>query len=136
MTHEGVTSGFNIYIAGIATILGITAIGLSWLLYGKNPLGPIDPLKKLLGSIFMGMERKWLVDELYETIFIKPYNWLAKILLGKYTDRGLINGFFDGLGSIIVLLSGLVRKTQTGQIRSYALTFVLGIVLVLSYFRC
>ena len=54
----------DLKVAGISTILALSAIFISWWIYGRNPLkaGEIDPLKKPLGFLFTGMENKWFVD--------------------------------------------------------------------------
>ena len=48
---------FNLLVAVVSTVLALVAIGLSWVLYGRNPLtkGQPDPLKKMLGPVFTGM---------------------------------------------------------------------------------
>ncbi len=68
-------SEFIMSVALISTALALSAILISWLLYGRKPLkaGEIDPLKKMLGPIFTGMERKWFVDELYWALFLDRY---------------------------------------------------------------
>ncbi len=154
----------NLQVAGISTVLALTAIFISWLLYGRNPLkaGQIDPLKKPLGFIFTGMENKWFVDEGYGVLIIKPvkqisqfladvidwrfwhdfvhdtviagtYNWLSEIALNKYADQKGIDAFANGLATVSQWSSAQMRKIQNGFVRSYALSVMLGVVLILGY---
>jgi NADH-quinone oxidoreductase subunit L len=154
----------NLQVAGISTVLALTAIFISWLLYGRNPLkaGQIDPLKKPLGLVFTGMENKWFVDEGYGVLIIKPfkaisqfladvidwrfwhdfmhdtvilgtYNWLSDIALNKYADQKGIDAFANWLGDAIHSISATLRKIQNGFVRSYALSVMLGVVLILGY---
>jgi NADH-quinone oxidoreductase subunit L len=151
-------------VAGISTVLALLAIYFSWLLYGRNPLkaGEIDPLKKPLGPIFTGMENKWFVDELYQTIFLTrytkisyfladvidwkfwhdfvherviagTYNWVSNIALNDYADQKGIDAFANGLGVWTQNISATLRKVQNGFVRSYALSVLLGVVLILGY---
>jgi NADH-quinone oxidoreductase subunit L len=154
----------NLQVAGISTVLALTAIFISWLIYGRNPLktGQIDPLKKPLGFIFTGMENKWFVDEGYGVLIIKPfkaisqfladvidwrfwhdfvhdtvitgtYNWLSEIALNRYADQKGIDAFANWLGDATQWLSSVMRKVQNGFVRSYALSVLLGVVLILGY---
>jgi NADH-quinone oxidoreductase subunit L len=124
--------------------------------------GQIDPLKKPLGALFTGMENKWFVDEIYQAIIIAPftklsyfladvidwrfwhdwfheiviagtYNWISNIALDKYADQRGIDAFANGLGVWTQSFSATLRKVQNGFVRSYALSVLLGVVLILGY---
>lgn len=73
---------FDLTVAGVSTLLALTAIFVSWLLYGRAPLkaGQPDPLKKPLGFLFTGMENKWFVDEGYSAFIITPFKKLSQFL--------------------------------------------------------
>ena len=155
---------FVMSVALISTGLALTAILLSWIIYGRKPLkaGQPDPLKKPLGFIFTGMENKWFVDEGYWAVIINPfvkisyfladvidwrfwhdwfhekviagtYNWLSNIALNRYADQKGIDAFANGLGNVTQSLSATMRKVQNGFVRSYALSVLLGVVLILGY---
>ena len=124
--------------------------------------GEIDPLKKRLGAIFTGAENKWYVDELYQTILVTPYvqlsrfladvidwrfwhdwfhekviagtyNWLSSIALNRYADQRGIDATANGLASVTQWLSVVLRRVQNGFVRSYALSVLLGVVLIVGY---
>jgi NADH-quinone oxidoreductase subunit L len=124
--------------------------------------GQLDPLKRPLGFIFTGMENKWFVDEGYWAVIINPfvkisyfladvidwrfwhdwfhekviagtYNWLSNIALNRYADQKGIDAFANGLGSVTQNISAAMRKVQNGFVRSYALSVLLGVVLILGY---
>jgi NADH-quinone oxidoreductase subunit L len=154
---------FNPTVAISSTVLALLAIFLSWLLYGRKPLqaGDVDPLKKMLGPIFTGMENKWWVDEGYQAVVIGPYNRLAKflaetvdwnfwhdwfhekVIAGSYhwlvgflsepVDKGVIDATANGLARLTKNAAASLRRLQNGFVRSYALTVLLGVVLILGY---
>ena len=124
--------------------------------------GQVDPLKKPLGFIFTGMENKWFVDEGYFALIINPfkklsqfladvidwrfwhdfvhdtvilgtYNWISEIALTEYADQKGIDAFANWLGSATQSVSATMRKVQNGFVRSYALSVMLGVVLILGY---
>jgi NADH-quinone oxidoreductase subunit L len=124
--------------------------------------GQPDPLKKPLGFIFTGMENKWFVDEGYWAVFVDryvdisrfladvvdwkfwhdwfhekviagTYNWFTNIALNRYADQKGIDAFANFLGAATKNLSATLRKVQNGFVRSYALSILLGVVLILGY---
>jgi NADH-quinone oxidoreductase subunit L len=124
--------------------------------------GQLDPLKERLGLIFRGMENKWYVDELYHAIIVTPfvkvsqfladvvdwkfwhdwfhetviagtYNWVSNIALNRYADQRGIDAFANGLAGVTQWLSATLRKIQNGFVRSYALSVLLGVVLIVGY---
>ena len=124
--------------------------------------GEIDPLKRRLGAIFTGAENKWYVDEIYHAIIVTPfvkisqfladvidwrfwhdwfhetviagtYNWVSHIALNRYADQRGIDAFANGLASVTQWLSATMRKVQNGFVRSYALSVLLGVVLIVGY---
>jgi NADH-quinone oxidoreductase subunit L len=155
---------FQMNVALISTGLALLAILISWLLYGRKPLkaGEIDPLKKMLGPIFTGMERKWFVDELYWALFLDryvdiarftadvidgkfwhdwfhekviagTYNWVSQIALNRYADHLGIDAFFNSLGQWTKDTASSLRRFQNGFVRSYALFVLIGVVAILGY---
>jgi len=124
--------------------------------------GETDPLKRRLGAVFAGAENKWYVDELYHAIIVTPfvkvsqfladvidwrfwhdwfhetviagtYNWLSNIALNRYADQRGIDATANGLADITQWLSATLRKIQNGFVRSYALSVLLGVVLIVGY---
>ncbi len=150
-------------MAGISTGLALVAIFLAWLLYGRSPMtkGQPDPLRRILGPVFVGMENKWWVDELYWTVILNPYIALAKfladvvdwrfwhdwfhdsVLFGSFNaltrwsavsfDLGVIDAIANGLGDGTQALAAGLRRIQTGYVRNYALSVFLGVVVLVGY---
>ena len=157
-------SEFSVVIATTSTVLALTAIVISWFLYARKgglQKGQPDPLKRLLGPIFTGMERKWWVDELYWAVILNPYialsrflaeqvdwifwhdwfhntviagtfKWVTKVT-AMQIDLGIIDGIANGLGSVTQRSAGSLRRLQTGFVRNYALAVFLGVVVILGY---
>ncbi len=124
--------------------------------------GQPDPLKKPLGFVFTGMENKWFVDEGYFAVFIdryvdlanfladvvdwrfwhdwfhekviaNTYIWLSNIALDRYADQRGIDAIANGIGTATRNFSARLRRIQNGFVRSYALSVLLGVVLILGY---
>ncbi len=124
---------FVVPVAAISVGLALLAILISWLIYGRKPLADsksVDPLAHALGGAFTAMNRKFMVDEFYQLIIIRPFERVSDFLANP-VDQGLIDGIVNGLASLIASLAHTLRKLQNGYVRTYALSIVAGIVVIL-----
>jgi NADH-quinone oxidoreductase subunit L len=132
-TIEGGKPGeFMLWVAGLS--LGVALLGLfvAWLVYGQRKATEQDPLAKRIGGLFTAMQNKWWVDEAYSFLFVRPYRRLAGFL-AQPVDLGVIDGGFLGLAGLFRSLAELWRRLENGFVRTYAITFFLGVVVILAY---
>jgi NADH-quinone oxidoreductase subunit L len=122
---------------------------------------PEDPLVPLIGPLFTVFNNKYWVDEIYKAVILDRYVDLARflaevvdwrfwhdwfhdtIIAGGYNlitrltavniDLGGIDRIANSLAEITQYLAAQARRIQTGLIRSYALSVMLGVVLILGY---
>jgi NADH-quinone oxidoreductase subunit L len=153
---------FNIRVAALSTVLGLVAIGISYLLYGRKPLeeGQKDPLYTT-GPVFTFLNRKWYWDELYAALFVRPYDRLGDffantidwafwhdfvhdrliadafkgwgLILSRPVDMGIVDGAVNGIAQLVEESSRSLRRVQTGYVRNYALAVLVGVVAILVY---
>jgi NADH-quinone oxidoreductase subunit L len=79
-----------------------------------------------LGKIFAN---KWYIDELYNTIIVKPLQSFAGFLNSLVEKKG-IDGFVNGVGKAINYGSRQIRFLQSGQVGNYVLLMVVGILIM------
>ena len=93
----------------------------------KNLAHNLDPLY----SISLN---KWYVDELYNSIFIKPYFLLAN-LFWKRGDEKIIDRYGpNGISKIVALTSNYLSRFQSGYLYHYAFAMLGGLVIILTWF--
>ena len=141
--------GFNI----VPVLFSFTVAGggllLGWWMYWRKPLeaGQADPLEGTLGAFYTTLKNKWYVDELYGTMFVRPSQWFARVVVSEVIDNGVIDGvlhltarvatwigdlfkllnkwLIDGVGDGIphgIARFGLwFRQVQTGRAQQYLL---------------
>ncbi len=105
--HE---AAFAIPVAAGSLAVAIIAILISWLIYGRKTLATAetkDPLSSSLGGIFTAMNKKFMVDEFYQWLIIKPFHRLSAFFAGAI-DQNIIDGIANGLGTLAVSLAGLL----------------------------
>ena len=105
-----------------------TAAGLA--LYWK----PLTALPARLARTFPGAYQLWVdkfrVDELYELLVLKPFEWLSYVLW-RVVDVGLIDGIVNGVGRGTRALGSLVRLFQNGDVQRYAALMAVAAAIIL-----
>jgi NADH-quinone oxidoreductase subunit L len=112
----------------------VMAIGFvtAWYGYIKNTAFP-KAVADQLGPVHTFVYRKWMFDELYNTIFVKPAFWLGGVFW-KVLDIGIIDRFGpDGAAAVVAKGSTYAQKVQSGYLYSYALVMLLGLVGAISW---
>jgi NADH-quinone oxidoreductase subunit L len=61
------------------------------------------------------------------------YNWVSNIALDRYADQRGIDAAANGLATVTQWSSVVLRRIQNGFVRSYALSVLLGVVLIVGY---
>jgi NADH-quinone oxidoreductase subunit L len=93
----------------------------------------INPFKKVSAFLADVIDWRFWHDFVHDTVIAGTYNWLSEIALDRYADQRGIDTFANWLGTATQWLSGIMRKVQNGFVRSYALSVLLGVVLILGY---
>jgi NADH-quinone oxidoreductase subunit L len=75
------------------------------------------------------LANKWYVDELYNSIIVKPLDALAKFFNG-FIERSVIDGIVNGVGRLVQYGSRQIRLLQSGQVGGYVLLMVIGILVL------
>jgi NADH-quinone oxidoreductase subunit L len=75
------------------------------------------------------LERKYYFDELYDAIFVRTTDGLARVGL-RYIEEAVIDGVVVGTGELAQAGAHSLSLTQTGYFRNYVLVFVAGAIVV------
>jgi NADH-quinone oxidoreductase subunit L len=70
---------------------------------------------------------KWFVDEFYDFLIVRPLQWLNKNVIA-FVEREVIDWIVNGVGKAVQLGSRQARLLQSGQVGSYVLLMVLGML--------
>jgi NADH-quinone oxidoreductase subunit L len=75
------------------------------------------------------LANKWYVDELYNSIITKPLNGLGAFT-NRFIEKSGIDGIVNGVGKSVQWGGRQLRLMQSGQVGSYVLWMVLGILIL------
>ncbi|MCX6284089.1 MAG: NADH-quinone oxidoreductase subunit L [Bacteroidetes bacterium] len=84
-------------------------------------------------SVFIRLaEKKFYVDEMYDTVFVKPVLKLSEGL-HRFVEIKFIDRIVDGTGNTIIKFSNIIRYIQAGNVGVYLFFMIIGIILILFF---
>jgi NADH-quinone oxidoreductase subunit L len=130
--HEDHASGLVTYmllILNVAVALG--GIALAWYCYvgGAVRAEAIGRPRSALHALLLDA---WYVDRLYDRAIVRPLYALSAFL-ARVVDLGAIDGVVNGTGRAVVAWAAGLRRLQTGYVVNYALTMLVGAVVLAGY---
>ena len=158
------TAAFDPGVALSSTLVALAGIVSAWAVYSRGRVRAEDPdrLSDLPFNLFEHLRRKWYWDECYTLTLVRPFYWLADRLayavdwqflhdfchdnvlvepfratarfLANPVDLGLVDGAANALAGQVQRAAVTLRQTQTGYVRNYALSILLGVVAIVAWF--
>jgi NADH-quinone oxidoreductase subunit L len=110
--------------------VGMLGILISWIFYVRAPELP-GKFATALGGLYRLVLDKYRIDELYDTLIVRPLVVGSRAVLWRGMDAGVIDGAVNGVGTRARGMGAVMRLAQSGYIRSYAAWVVFGSVLLL-----
>lgn len=121
------------WVDWIPTFAALLGIGVAYVFYVYVETWP-EKLAHYFKSIYKFMYNKWYFDTIYNYFLVVPCLKLGKFLW-KEGDQEAIDGLGpNGLSTLSLAGGGILCRLQTGYIYHYALTMVLGLVLMVSWY--
>ncbi|MEZ4360269.1 MAG: NADH-quinone oxidoreductase subunit L [Kofleriaceae bacterium] len=124
---EHASAGSVLALMGVATLLGGLGIGAAWMLYGRGPSPAVKRwVEGPLAKAYSASKNKLWVDELYESILLRPFRILARGTL-EVIDRFIIDTVVVNGSALVVSLFGrIARWVQNGQVQRYLIGMLAG----------
>jgi NADH-quinone oxidoreductase subunit L len=137
-THPHEFGAANWVLAIVTTLLAVGSAFVGWRYYTTNEIKidpkVKDPLYHYTGDLWELLEEAWFFDVFYEKMAVVPgFRSLANFLATVFDKEG-IDGAVNGVGQFFTRLSSQVRTFQNGYMRTYALVFLVGVIVVVGYF--
>jgi NADH-quinone oxidoreductase subunit L len=111
----------------ITLALVVVGVAIAWYRYGRVPVPATAPQ----GSFATQAARRDLYgDAINESLLMRPGQWLTR--LSVFFDNRGIDGLVNTIAATIGGTSGRLRRVQTGYARSYALSMLIGAVLLVA----
>jgi NADH-quinone oxidoreductase subunit L len=120
----------NPALVAISVAAGLVGIALAWLMYVARP-GMADSFAASINGLYTLVYNKYFVDEIYGAAVVDPLVGGSRELLWKNVDVKLIDGAANGVGARARNVGDVLRRIQSGNIRSYATWVLFGSVLLI-----
>jgi NADH-quinone oxidoreductase subunit L len=109
----------------LSTVVGLLGIGLGYMMYVKNSVSRTI----VTGGapwLYQVVNRKYYIDELYGLVIVKPLKALGSVLM--LFDRYVVDGAVRLCASAVTGLGKVGSRMQNGQVQTYGLVMLLGLV--------
>ncbi len=123
-THNepAVSHATEYMLMGVSTALVAGMIVFAWVKFKNYQRSDATGFGKVL-------EDKWYVDELYEKMIVSPLYRFGGFLKNVF-EKSIVDGLVNGVGRAVNYGSRQLRLLQSGQVGSYVLLMVVGMLLI------
>jgi len=115
----------------LATAVAFAGLSLAWVAYVAQPSLP-GRVVAGLGGFARLVQDKFRVDELYDVVVVRPLFAVADLLATVVDPRG-VDGVVNGTARAFSELGQRWRRVQTGNVQHYALSILVGGIVVLGW---
>ncbi|MFN8528013.1 MAG: proton-conducting transporter membrane subunit [Anaerolineae bacterium] len=112
---------------GVAGLWRLANARMYWdQIYGMLFEQPFNRASKFLADT---LDWAFWHDYFHDTVLAKGFRTIGN-LLARPVDLGIIDGIVNGIGRLARWFSGLLSPIETGYVRTYAVTLLIGVVVV------
>jgi NADH-quinone oxidoreductase subunit L len=133
ISEAGDSAGSELTLMGVSTVVALVGISVAFFVFLKR-----RQLADLLASRFSGLYRvlqnKYYVDEIYDATIVQPVRIVSEEGLWRGIDVRVVDGAVNGVAVIVAGAAQLLRRAQSGSVRTYAASLFFGVVIVLGYY--
>jgi NADH-quinone oxidoreductase subunit L len=120
-------------LMGVSSLIALAGIGIALIVWLRRPA-----IAEAMARNYPGLHRlllnKYYVDEVYDAAIVQPIRIGSEEGLWRRFDVNVIDGAVNGTGTIVASWAGMMRRLQTGSVRSYAGSMFVGVVVILGYY--
>jgi NADH-quinone oxidoreductase subunit L len=131
--QSGSTAGLEMSLMVLSSLVAIVGIAIAAFLYLKSRRAA-DEIANRFSSLYRLLYHKYYVDEVYDATIVQPIRMLSEEGLWKIVDVRVIDGTVNRVADLVEGSGEVIRRTQTGSVRAYAASFLLGAVLIVGYY--
>lgn len=114
----------------LSVAVALCGIFTAWWFYIRKPETARNLAERMPIS-YQLLSNKYYVDEIYNILIVQPIKLISTYILWKIFDVGVIDGLVNLTGRSVRGLGRVAARLQTGYVQAYAVTFILGVALVL-----
>jgi NADH-quinone oxidoreductase subunit L len=118
-------------LIGLSSAIAIGTVYYAWTVYTERGLEYDAMLETRLSGLYATWKDKYYWDEFYNNVVVETViDGIGRKAFAAF-DTHVVDGAVNGVARIAQKASGALRLTQTGIVQNYALSLVLGVVIVI-----
>ena len=130
---EAAEHGLELTLMLVSSLVALAGIGIAAYYFLKNRAAS-DRVASQFGGVQRVLLNKYYVDEIYDAVIVQPIRIVSESALWKVVDVRVIDGAVNGAAQTVGGMAELMRRLQSGSVRTYAASLFLGVVLILGYY--
>jgi len=131
--HSSTESSPELALMLVSVVVAFAGIGVATYFFLRHRRAA-DAVADRFSGVHRVLANKYYVDEVYDAAVVQPIRLASEDALWKTIDVRVIDGAVNGAGETVGGMSELLRRLQTGSVRSYAASLFVGVVLILGYY--
>ena len=136
--HGAGEAGLEMTLMVVSSAIAFLGIGIAAFVWLRRPSPGQAGIADQMATGFPGLHRlllnKYYVDEVYDSALVQPIRIISEEGLWRGFDVRVIDGAVNGTASVVDGGASLLRRLQTGSVRTYAGSLFLGVVMILGYY--
>ena len=116
---ESTSHAVELILAAVSLLTAALGFFVAYLFYYRKP-GTAAALAAKYRAAYSLLDHKYWVDEIYGRLLITPLLAFSRLILNGLVDGGILQGTAAGLAATTRGGNFLVRRIQSGNVRSYA----------------
>ena len=118
-------------LATISVLTALLGFFVAYLFYYRKP-GSAAVLAQKFRPIYSLLDHKYWVDEIYGLVIVAPLLMISRLFLGGLVEAGVVQGTSATLAGTTRGAGSIIRRMQSGNIRSYAGWLAIGAAAVIA----
>jgi NADH-quinone oxidoreductase subunit L len=122
--------GLELLLMAFSVGIGLAGIILAYYLYLKRPEIP-GRIAERFKALYNLLVNKYFVDEIYFAFVVDPIHRISTFLWRFFDEKVLDGAMVNGSAWTVKQISGGLRRLQTGSVQHYALSILIGLLVIL-----
>jgi NADH-quinone oxidoreductase subunit L len=133
---EGVVEeegGLELALMLVSSVIAVAGIALASYIWLKRR-EIAEAMARRYRGLYTLLLNKYYVDEIYDAIVVHPILVGSREGLWRGFDVRVVDAAVNGTGTIVAGGAWVLRRLQTGSVRAYASSLVIGVIVILGYY--
>jgi NADH-quinone oxidoreductase subunit L len=126
-------TALELALMGVSSGIALIGIAVGWFIWSRRR-DIAEALARQFRPVYTLLLHTYYVDEAYDAVVVEPIRVASEEGLWRGADVRLIDGAVNGAGTIVDAGADVLRRLQTGSVRTYAGSVIAGVVVIIGYY--